>query len=477
MMTNHFHDGHMQYISTRGQAQPTTFIQAAIEGLARDGGLLIPARFPDLAGKIDLLSAFTYRALAVEIFQRFIESDIDEASIKTLVDRSYRSFSTAEVTPLRFTDEAIILELFHGPTLAFKDIALQFLGNLFERLLLQQQVPLNLLGATSGDTGSAAIHGVKGKNGITIFMLHPKGKISPIQERQMTTVLDRNVVNIALEGTFDDAQRIIKEVFGDLAFKDRYRLGSVNSINWVRVMAQIVYYFYATFRFQERFPDRPVVFSVPTGNFGDIYAGYVAWKMGLPIARLILATNENDILYRALTSGRYQIREVCATISPSMDIQISSNFERFLYDLVDGDSMLIRSMMTDLADTGSFSLSSFQLEKAAKIFTAVRVDTDQTLQTIRRYAQKGIVLDPHTAVGVAAAADSGFDSVICLATAHPAKFNEAVVRATGQTADLPPALQGIMAMESRCLVASNDTAEIKAIIEKHLNPDQPPYRQ
>ncbi len=458
----------MKYVSTRGKAAAKTFTQTVIEGLARDGGLLVPERIPVLSEKLEKLKTLSYKDLALEIFLPFVDGEVSKDTLAHIIELSYSSFSAPEVTPLRFADSVVVLELFHGPTLAFKDVALQFLGNLFENILKNEQISINIVGATSGDTGSAAIHGVRGKENIKIFMLHPQGKVSPIQERQMTTVLDENVFNIAVEGTFDDTQRIVKEVFNDLAFKDKYNLGAVNSINWARVMAQIVYYFYAAFRFKERYRDLPVVFSVPTGNFGDIYAGYIAKRMGLPIEKLILATNENDILFRVLNSGLYKIGVVQPTLSPSMDIQISSNFERFLFEIVEREGEMVCRKMDDLASKGGFSLSLDQLAIAQKDFTAIRVDTSQMLDTIKKYRKSGITLDPHTAIGVAASEKTKYSKVICLATAHPAKFGDAIVRATGETPDIPESLAGIEEKKTKCLSSKQDYREIKRIIEAEL---------
>ena len=459
----------MKYVSTRGLSEPRSFKEAVIEGLARDGGLLVPENVPDFSSRLKELKELSYQDLALQIFLPFVNGEIDGNALKQLIHKSYKSFSHKDITPLRFTNSVAILELFHGPTLAFKDIALQFLGNLFEYLLGSNGTGLNIIGATSGDTGSAAIHGVKGKKGISILMLHPKGKVSPVQEKQMTTVLEENVVNIAIDGTFDDAQRIVKDLFNDLEYKDQHSLGSVNSINWVRVMAQIVYYFYAAFRFQEHSPDQPIVFSVPTGNFGDIFAGYLALKMGLPIEKLILATNENDILFRVMIAGQYKIQQVHATISPSMDIQISSNFERFLYDLVGKDAEEIRFMMGELASKREFKISPQQLDDARIIFHPARISAEQTLATIAKYHKEGYTMDPHTAVGVAAAEQSPYNHVICLATAHPAKFGDAVSHATGEKPDIPELLDGILTKRSRCQESSQDLKVIKGIIDSKLS--------
>jgi threonine synthase len=458
----------MKYISTRGKSEPRTFIQAVLEGLARDGGLLVPEKIPDFSDRLNSLSHLSYQELALEIFLPFIDGEISTDKLTKLIRKSYSTFRKAEVTPVLFTDRVAILELFHGPTLAFKDIALQFLGNLFEEILAETGSHLTILGATSGDTGSAAIYGVRGKDNMNIFMLHPKGKVSPVQEKQMTTVLDSNVHNIALEGTFDDAQRIVKEVFNDLEFRDQYNLGAVNSINWARVMAQIVYYFYAAFRYEEKYPGKDLYFAVPTGNFGDIYAGYLAKKMGLPIKKLILATNENDILYRVISTGQYKISQVHATISPSMDIQVASNFERFVFDVSNQNGESVEERMSSLASKGEFELSKEEKLKAESCFIPIRINAQQTLKCIKDYDKAGIELDPHTAVGIAAAEQSGYENVITLATAHPAKFGEAVHQALGKSPSIPEALEGIMEKETRCAVANNDFKEVEAMIENLL---------
>ncbi|MGK0289856.1 MAG: threonine synthase [bacterium] len=458
----------MKYISTRGQTEPVSFSSAVLEGLARDGGLFVPEYWPDVKDNLEAWKNLSYQELALEVISLYVGDEIEKDVLKKLVDRSYQSFSKKEITPVIFQDSFTVLELFHGPTLAFKDIALQFLGNLFEELLKKDDRKLNIIGATSGDTGSAAIHGVRGKHKISIFMLHPQGRVSPIQEKQMTTILDENVHNIAIEGTFDDGQNIVKDIFNDLEFKDEFSLGAVNSINWARILAQIVYYFYATFRFEEKYgKDVPLKFSVPSGNFGDIFAGYVAKQMGLPIEKLIIATNENDILARVLQTGEYKIAGVHPTISPSMDIQISSNFERFLFDLFGRDGAVLRSKMDDLKTKGGFTLSPEELKKAQEHFSGVSANTEETLACIKEVAEQGMVLDPHTAVGVVAAKKETTDNVICLATAHPAKFRDAVVEAIGKEPEQPEAIQGILEKESKCLLAPNSSSAIKDLIRKH----------
>ena len=456
----------MKYFSTRGVSNSPDFTTATLEGLSRDGGLFVPETIPDFSSRLDRLQTATYRELAVEIFRPFIDGELEDRKIEELVEKSYSTFSHRETTPLSFYSGFSVLELYHGPTFAFKDIALQFLGNLFEEILGKKKKRINILGATSGDTGSAAIYGVKGKAGITIFMLYPKGKISVVQERQMTTVLDKNVVNIAVRGTFDDGQRIIKEIFNDLEFKDRFHLGAVNSINWARVMAQVVYYFYSAFRFWEKYSDAPLFYSVPTGNFGDIYAGYLAQNMGLPIEKLILATNKNDILFRALTSGIYEIQKVSPSLSPAMDIQIASNFERFLFDLFHQDGTAVKNRMSELMKTGRFELNHDQLVRARKIFQPIRVDSEETVSCIRQNARAGLVLDPHTAVGVVAAKKSGLNNVICLSTAHPAKFGDTVEKACRKKIALPAAIAALDHQKTRCFTVRPDQSEVKKIIRE-----------
>ncbi|WP_428625379.1 threonine synthase [Sedimenticola sp.] len=458
----------MRYVSTRGGIEPVTFSQAVMMGLATDGGLLLPESFPQVdAATLRQWAGLPFKALAVEVMYPFVGEDISRSELEDLVERSYASFTHPEVTPLVELGDLRILELFHGPTAAFKDVALQFLGNLFELLLERSGGRLNILGATSGDTGSAAIYGVRGQERIDIFILHPKGRVSPIQERQMTTVLDANVHNIAINGTFDDGQRIVKELFNDLPFKQSYNLGAVNSINWARILAQVVYYFYAWGRVSGGDAAQTVTFSVPTGNFGDIFAGYVALRMGLPVERLILATNRNDILSRFVNSGVYETGEVYPTISPSMDIQISSNFERYLYYLMDQDPAHVRALMEQMSREGKLEVPAGKQAEVRALFQAAAVSEDETREQIREtYAETGYILDPHTAVGVHAA--KGIAGAICLATAHPAKFGAAVKEAIGVESEPPASLQGLMEKETRCAVLDADAAVIRDFMKDTL---------
>ena len=460
----------MKYTSTRGGVQNIPFKDAVMMGLADDGGLLIPEEIPALTpGDLDALAKLDYPELAFQVISRYA-TDIPSADLKDLIDRSYATFTDQDVTPVVHKDGIYILELFHGPTLAFKDVALQFLGNLFEYLLAERGEKMNILGATSGDTGSAAIYGVRGKQNINIFILHPHKKVSPIQELQMTTVTDPNVFNIAIRGTFDDGQQIVKDTFGDLGFKSRYALGAVNSINWARVLAQIVYYFYAWGQVRKQTGCKDVYFSVPTGNFGDIFAGYIAMRMGLPIKKLILATNENNILTRFICAGDYSIGDVHPSLSPSMDIQKASNFERYLFYLYRGDTDKVNQAMKTFAEGGKLVFSADEIDRVAEDFMSMSVDSDQTLATISGfYDTCGYVLDPHTAVGVHAAQKltGGECPVICLATAHPAKFGEAVEQSIGKSPDYPDSLKGIEERERRCEILDADIEKIKAYVAEN----------
>ncbi|MBC8453515.1 threonine synthase [PVC group bacterium] len=455
----------MKYISTRGKIEPVSFSEAIIMGLARDGGLLLPDRIPDVAQKFDEWRNLSYIDLAYEIMRIFV--DIPDEDLRTIVEKSYSTFNYEDVTPVVDMVNVYILELFHGPTLAFKDVALQFLGNLFEYILAQWDGELNILTATSGDTGSAAIHGVRGKERIRIFVMHPKGKTSKTQELQMTSVLDENVFNMAVAGTFDNCQSIMKSIFSDLEFKDRYSLGTANSINWGRVLAQVVYYFYASFQVQERTDAQRVRFAVPTGNFGDIFAGYIASKMGLPVGKLVLATNENNILARFFNNGDYSLSQVVETLSPSMDIQVASNFERYLYYRVNKNSSVLCDLMEQFSKTGSLALH----ENKDDLFETGSANRQETLDVIRNCMEKNnYLLDPHTAVGyhVAQKHLNADEPMICLATAHPAKFSEAIIEATGNDLAHHPALDALKGLSTRCQDMPDSSAAVKEYIAGRL---------
>lgn len=448
---------------------PVPFQDAVMTGLARDGGLLLPEHIPSVGDRLAAWRDLSYSDLAFEIMRLFAD-DIPEADLRDLVNRSYATFRHPDITPTRCVNGIHVLELFHGPTLAFKDVALQFLGNCFEYVLQRRQTQLNVLVATSGDTGSAAICGLRGRRGLRIFVMHPHGRVSPTQERQMTSVLDDNVFNMAIEGTFDDCQRIMKSLFADLAFKDRLELGTVNSINWARVLAQIVYYFFSAFRVMRLTGAPCVQVAVPTGNFGDIFAGYVAHRMGLPISRLVLATNENDILARFFTVGDYSQGPVHATVSPSMDIQVASNFERYLYYRVGEDPRRLSALMKDFAVNGRLDLAP-EGSRMDEVIVAGSANTAHTLETIREFhARHGYLLDPHTAVGVHVAREflrSG-EPMICLATAHPAKFGRAIADATGQDLAHHPILDALANLPTRCaLLPARDTA-VRDFMEQHI---------
>ena len=463
----------MKYISTRGAAPALSFEEVTLAGLARDGGLYVPESIPTLSAEaIRDLAGLSYVETAVRILTPFLGGALPEADLRALLTEAYGHFDHKAVAPLKQLDERHwILELFHGPTLAFKDFALQVLGLLFERFLATRNEHLTVIGATSGDTGSAAIHALAGRDNLDIVMLHPQGRVSDVQRRQMTTVMAPNVHNVAIQGTFDDCQALVKAMFNDQPFRDRHRLSAVNSINWTRLLVQVVYYFYAAVRLGA--PERQVAFSVPTGNFGDVFAGYIAHAMGLPIERLIVATNTNDILHRALTKGDYSVGTVAPTSSPSMDIQISSNFERLLFDLHGRDGAALAATMADFEKTRRMHLNAEQRATAARLFISFSADEDDTALSLRRvYAESGLVLDPHTAVGVAAAwAQAPADRhipVVTLSTAHPAKFRDAVERATGQRPAMPPRAQGLFDREERYTTLPNDLAAVEAFIAERM---------
>ncbi len=459
----------MKYISTRGGTEPLSFSDTVLTGLARDGGLLLPDEIPDISDEFHQWHECSYVDVAFKVMRLFV--DIPDEDLKQLIDKSYSTFRTPEITPMKRVGDLYVLELFHGPTLAFKDIALQFLGNLFEYLLEQRDAHLNIVAATSGDTGSAAIHGVRGKDRINIFVMHPRGRVSATQEKQMTSVLDDNVFNLAVDGTFDDCQSVLKQLFCDLEFRDRYCLGAVNSVNWARVLAQTVYYVYAALQLTGDRKADSVCFSVPTGNFGDIFAGFIAASMGVPVERLILATNENDILTRFFDSGVYQRGEVVATLSPSMDIQIASNFERYLYYLLNADSNAVSGMMNDFTQHGRLevNLSDNCLNPQIVAGSGTTQDTLNTIQTC--YENTGYLLDPHTAIGYAVAQRHRVQDVpaVCLATAHPAKFGDTIRRALGSDIARHPLLDALAGMPTRCDEISANVDELMQYMTQHIS--------
>ena len=432
-----------------------------------DGGLYVPTEWPELGPQqIRRLRGLSYPDLATELLCHFA-TDIPRNTIQSLAQSAYGGFNHSAVAPLKQLDSSLyIMELFHGPTLAFKDFALQFLGQLFAHLLNARNQTCTIIGATSGDTGSAAIEAVRGLDAVALYMLHPLGKVSEVQRRQMTTVAEDNIHNLAVEGTFDDCQSLVKAMFNDQGFRARHRLSAVNSINWARIAAQVVYYFRAALALGA--PDVAVNFSVPTGNFGNVFAGYIAKRMGLPINQLIIGSNSNDILTRFFETGKMQQTGVQPTLSPSMDIQISSNFERFLFELLDHDADQINHLMGAFAERGEFSVSSQKLSEARQVFSAHRLDDQDTQRLMAElYRQTGEVVDPHSIIGVAAAqrhAEAGVPTIV-LGTAHPAKFGLAVEQAVGFEASLPAQTQHILSAPERCVRVDNNLAKIQHIID------------
>ena len=461
----------MRYISTRGAAPILSFEDVTLAGLASDGGLYVPETWPSFSmAEIKVLQGLSYVETAVAVMRPFVAGSLDEAELRDLCQAAYGRFDHAAVTPLVQLDHRRwLLELFHGPTLAFKDVALQLLGLLFERFLSTRDTHITVVGATSGDTGSAAIDALAGRAKVDIFMLHPKGRVSEVQRRQMTTVLAPNVHNIAIEGSFDDAQALVKAMFGHQAFAGRFALSAVNSINWARLMAQIVYYFYAAVRLGA--PERPVAFSVPTGNFGDVFAGYAAARMGLPVARLIVATNVNDILHRALSAGDYSVGTVTPTAAPSMDIQVSSNFERLLFDLHGRDGVALAETMRGFEATKRMDIPPAMRAEAAKLFTSARVDADEMAIAMRwAFEETTQIIDPHSAIGLAAARASDLPAdipVVTLATAHPAKFRDAVERAIGQRPTQPARISSLFERAERYEVLPATLDAVEDFIAAH----------
>jgi len=462
----------MRYISTRGQAPSLSFEDVLLTGLASDGGLYVPETLPQFSHEeIASWSKLNYADLAHKILLPFVEADVSSSELKVMVDETYAGFNHKAVAPLVQLDKnEWVLELFHGPTLAFKDFALQLLGRLMDNALIKRDKHLVIMGATSGDTGSAAIEGCKHSRRVKMFILHPHERVSEVQRRQMTTLIGDNIHNIAVRGNFDDCQQMVKQSFADQSFLNGGQLGAVNSINWARIMAQIVYYFYAAVALGG--PHRKVSFSVPTGNFGDIYAGYLAQKMGLPIAQLVVATNENDILHRCISANQYQKHGLVQTLSPSMDIMVSSNFERLLFDLYDRDGSALSQLLEDLNNGTADSLEPQRWEKARELFSSHRVDDDTTCDVISQVAQgHNYLLDPHSAIGVEAGRvcnQHPHVPMVTLATAHPVKFPEAVIKAGQPTPQLPNHLADLLERKERCEVLNNDLLVVQQYITSKI---------
>ena len=458
----------MRHVSTRGEAPPLGFVEATLAGLARDGGLYVPAAWPRLdANAIASFAGRPYAEVAVEVIRPFVGDAIPEPDLARMAREAYGNFRHPAVAPLvQFGASDFVLELFHGPTLAFKDLAMQLLSRLMEHALEARGERTTIVVATSGDTGGAAIEAFRGRAHADLFVLYPRGRISDVQQRMMTTVEDENVHALAIEGTFDDCQAIVKGMFNHHAFRDRARLSGVNSINWARIVAQVVYYFTSAVALGS--PHRKVAFTVPTGNFGDVYAGFVALRMGLPIDRLVIATNINDILARTIATGTYEPRDVVPTASPSMDIQVASNFERLLFDAYGRDARAVRALMASLAQSRRFALSVRALSEIRAIFSADRADEDETAATIRTMLREtGHFIDPHTAVGVAVAEKESRDPsvpMVVLGTAHAAKFPDAVEAACGVRPPLPEWLADLHERPERVSTLPAD----QAAVERHI---------
>ncbi len=458
----------VRYISTRGEARELSFAEVVLANVAGDGGLYVPNHIPAFStAEIASLQALSYPELAYIVMSRFVDDTVEPEVLERLIAESYRRFRHAAIAPLvQVGSHTFVLELFHGPTLAFKDFALQFLGRLMEHILEKRGEKAIILGATSGDTGSAAIMGCRERKNMDIVILHPKGRVSDVQRRQMTTILDDNVHNIAINGTFDDCQAIVKSLFSEPGFCGARRLTAVNSINWARILAQVVYYFYAAMALGA--PAKSVSFAVPTGNFGDVYAGYIAKRLGLPIEQLIIGTNRNNILTRCLMGGLYDLEPVMPTLSPSMDIQVSSNFERLLFDLYDSNGAAVSELMTQLKTNKRFTVTPQVLMRLQSDFVSTSVSDDETLQAISdTYKASGYLLDPHTAVGLTAGVrcrSRTATPLIALATAHPAKFPEAVKEALGIRPALPDMMKDILLRKEKFETMENDVNAVKKYI-------------
>lgn len=455
----------MQFISTRGGAAPSTFTEVLLQGLASDGGLFVPTRWPSLP---EILDTDNYTDIAFKVISPYTAGAIPDETLKSLINDTYSTavFKDPDIAPLRaIGNDLYLMELFHGPTLAFKDVALQFLGRVFDYILEQNGQKITIVGATSGDTGSAAIEACKGRKNISITILHPHGRTSDIQRRQMTSIIADNVHNIAIEGTFDDCQNLVKQCFNDKDLRTTKNLSAVNSINWVRIIAQTVYYV-ATAKALKTTP----TFSVPTGNFGNVFAAWVGKQMGANIGKLVIGSNRNDILTRFFETGSMTLNTVTPSHSPSMDIQISSNFERVLFDSLNRDSDRLNHLMKTFKETGHFTVSASELEKLRAEFAAYRCTDEQTIETITRtYREHNVVIDPHTAVGLYALEQSGEihkRACVALACAHPAKFPDVVKKATGITPHLPAHLANLMTRPEKYQVMANDFAQLRAHVMK-----------
>lgn len=460
----------MKYISTRGEAPVLAFDDVLLAGLAADGGLYVPAEWPQFSfDDFAAMAGLSYAQIAFRVIQPFVDGTIADDDLERMIDETYAQFGHAAVAPLKqIGTNDWLMELFHGPTLAFKDFALQLVGRMFAHVLAARGERVTIVGATSGDTGSAAIEACRDRDNIDVFILFPEGRVSSVQQRQMTTVDSANVHAVAIGGTFDDCQDLVKAMFNDSQFRLAQNLSAVNSINWARVMAQIVYYVVAAVRLGA--PGRAVSFAVPTGNFGNVLAGWAAWKCGLPIDRLVVGTNSNDILFRFFETGEMKMAAVEPTLSPSMDIQVSSNFERLLFDMLGGDGAAVRQWIDDFRQTGAVSVDDARLAAAREKFVAARLDDAGTRRVIREiYETTGELLDPHSAIGVDAARQCRGDSavpMIALATAHPAKFPDAVEAATGVHPALPERMAGLFDRVERYDTLANDIGAVQDYVRR-----------
>ena len=459
----------MKYISTRNNKKTFEFKDVFIKGLADDGGLFIPESISKYSEtEINSFKKLEYNDLAKKIISTFIGDFMSENDLSNIIDKSYSVFRKKNVVNLIKVGDRSVLELFHGPTLAFKDVAMQLLGNFYEYYLNNENQKINIVVATSGDTGAAAIDAIKGKKNVNIFVLHPHNRVSSVQRKLMTTGKEQNVFNIAINGNFDDCQNLVKSMFADKSFSDGIKMSGVNSINWARIIAQSVYYFYSYFLADDS--KQPINFSVPTGNFGDVYAGYLAKKMGLPINKLIVATNQNDILHRAISKGSYEVEKVAETISPSMDIQIASNFERLIYDLNNEDDKQTINAMNDIKEKGKYIIDKEKLDKINTNFLSTKMNEEEVLKTIKQVYEKfEVVLDPHSAIGYGA-----FDKVniignnIVLATAHPCKFPDAIKDAINIKAELPKDLMYILDEKENYDIIDNNVDKVKQHIKERI---------
>jgi len=458
----------MKYISTRNNSKEYSFEEVFIKGLADDGGLFIPKQVKKYSSEeLESLSGLSYQDLAKKIIHPFIGDFMSENELSDIVDKSYSVFRKDNAVALIKVGDVNLLELFHGPTLAFKDIAMQLLGNFYEYYLKKTNKNINVIVATSGDTGAAAIDAIKGKKNMNIFVLHPHNKVSLVQRKLMSTVKEKNVFNIAIEGNFDDCQNLVKSMFADKEFSNLINMSGVNSINWARIIAQSVYYFYTYFQIKD---DRPINFSVPTGNFGDVYAGYLSKKMGLPINKLIVATNQNDILHRAISKGKYEAETVLETNSPSMDIQIASNFERLIYDLNDFDDYETQKVMSGIKEKRKYIIPEDKMKKIDRDFLSASINQNEVLDIIKEvYTKYDIVLDPHSAIGFGALKKVNIDgNNIVLATAHPCKFPDVIDKSIGTKPSLPEELKYVMDEKENYDIIANNLSKTKQYIKEKI---------